>query len=83
MKQEIEDLRFLFPRIQRASLFIFESNDDVIKMTVKGRSPTMDWLFDRSNMDPGIQINYVKGGLLQLLDDTHTLATILRLFFRP
>ena len=48
----------------------FEDNEAVIKMNVKGRSPTMrhvsrthrvalDWLFDRINLDPKIQIEYI------------------------
>ena len=56
---------------QRSSkLYIFEDNEAVIKMIMKGRSPTMrhvtrthrvalDWLFDRINFDPKIQIRYV------------------------
>ena len=43
-------------------LYIFEDNEAVIKMFIKGRSPTMrhvsrthrvalDWLFDRINLD--------------------------------
>ena len=49
---------------------IFEDTDAVIKMIIRGRSPTMrhasrthrvalDWLFDRINLDPNIQIKYV------------------------
>ena len=49
-----------------AGLYVFEDNEAVIKMTIKGRSPTMrhvsithrvalDWLFDRINLDPKIQ----------------------------
>ena len=41
---------------QRASLFVFGDNDDVIKMIIKGQSPSirthrvnMDWFFDRIN----------------------------------
>ena len=45
-------------------------NEAVIKMIIKGRSPTMrhvsrthrvalDWLFDRINLDPKIQIKYI------------------------
>ena len=50
------------------SCFIFfEDNEAVVKMIIKGRSPTMrhvrgvvlDWLFDRINLDPKIQIRYV------------------------
>ena len=48
---------------QEASLYVFEDNEAVIKMIMKGRSPTMrhvsrthrvalDWLFDRINLDP-------------------------------
>ena len=51
-------------------LYIFEDNEAVIKMIIKGRSPTMrhvsrthrvalDWLFDRINLDPMIQIKYI------------------------
>ena len=46
-----------------AMLYVFEDNEAVIKMIIKGRSPTMrhvsrthgvalDWLFDRINLDP-------------------------------
>ena len=55
---------------QEASLYVFEDNEAVIKMILKGRSPTMrhvsrthrvalDWLFDRINLDPKIQIKYI------------------------
>ena len=48
---------------QEALLYEFEDNEAVIKMIIKGRSPTMrhvsrthrvalDWLFDRINLDP-------------------------------
>ena len=51
-------------------LFIFEDKEVEIKMIFKRRSPTMrhvcrthrvalDWLFDRINLDPKIQIKYV------------------------
>ena len=53
-----------------ALLYIIEDNKPVIKMIIRGRSPTMrhvsrthrvalDWLFDRINLDPKIQIKYV------------------------
>ena len=53
-----------------AMLYILKDNEAVIKMIIKGRSPTMrhvsrthkvelDWLFDRSNLNPKIQITYV------------------------
>ena len=55
---------------QEALLYVFEDNGAVIKMIIKGRSPTMrhvsgargvalDWLFDRINLDPKIQIKYI------------------------
>ena len=55
---------------QEALLCLFEDNEAVIKMIIKGRSPTMrhvsrihrvalDWLFDRINLDPKIQIKYI------------------------
>ena len=55
---------------QEAVLYVFEDNEAVIKMIIKGRSPTMrhvsrthrfalDWLFDRINLDPKIQIKYI------------------------
>ena len=54
---------------QEALLYVLEDNEAVIKMMIKGRSPTMrhvsrthrvalDWLFDRINLDPKIQIKY-------------------------
>ena len=55
---------------QEASLYVFEDNEAVIKMIIKGRSPTMghvsrthrvalDWLFDRINLDSTIQMKYI------------------------
>ena len=55
---------------QEALLYVFEDNEAVIKMIIKDRSPTMrhvsrthrvalDWLFDRINLDPKIQIKYI------------------------
>ena len=55
---------------QEALLYVFEDNEAVIKMIIKGRSPTMrhvsrthrvalDWLFDRINLDSKVQINYI------------------------
>ena len=56
---------------KEALLYLFEDNEAVIKMIIKGRSPTMrhvsrihrvalDWLFDRINLDPKIQIKYIE-----------------------
>ena len=55
---------------REALLYMFEDNEAVIKMIMKGRSPTMrhvsrthrvalDWLFDRINLDPKIQIKHI------------------------
>ena len=55
---------------QEALLYVFEDNEAVIKMIMKERSPKMrhvsrthrvalDWLFDRINLDPKIQIKYI------------------------
>ena len=55
---------------QEALLYLFEDNEAVIKMIIKGRSPTMrhvsrthrvalDWLFNRINLDSKIQIKYI------------------------
>ena len=55
---------------QEALLYVFEDNEAVIKMIIKGRSPTMrhvsrthrialDWVFDRINLDSKIQIKYI------------------------
>ena len=62
-----------------AMLHVFEDNEAVIEMIIKGRSPTMrhvsrthrvalDWLFDRINLDSTIHIRYI---------DTKQLADIL------
>ena len=55
---------------KEALLYIFEDNEAVIKVIIKGRSPTMrhvsrthrvafDWLFDRVKLDPKIQIKCI------------------------
>ena len=55
---------------QEALLYVFEDSEAVIKMITKGRSPTMrhvsrthrvalDWLFDRTSLDPKIHIKYI------------------------
>ena len=66
---------------QEASLYVYEDNEAVIKMIMKGRSPTMrhvsrtrrvalDWLFDRINLDPKIpnQIHRHQKPTRRLLD---------------
>ena len=51
-------------------LYVFEDNEAVIEMIIKGRSPTMrqvsrthrgalDWLCDTINLDPKIRIRYI------------------------
>ena len=63
-----------------AVLYVFEDNEAVIKMIIKGRSPTMrhmsrtqrvalDWLFDRIILDSKNQIRHI--------DTKHQLADIL------
>ena len=55
---------------QEALLYVFEDNEAVIKMIIKGRSPhnetcfrthrvALDWLFDRINLDSKIQVKYI------------------------
>ena len=55
---------------EEALLYVFEDNEAVIKMIIKGRSPAirhvsrthrvaLDWLFDRINLDSKIQIKYI------------------------
>ena len=70
----IQDIDSVPSNVQSASrealLYVFEDNEAVITMIMKGRSPTMrhvsrthrvalDWLFDRINLDPKIQIKYI------------------------
>ena len=70
----MKDIDLVPSNVQSASrealLYVFEDNEAVIKMIMKGRSPTMrhvsrthrvalDWLFDRINLDPKIQIKYI------------------------
>ena len=63
---------------QEVLLYVLKDNEAVIKMIIKGRSPTMrhvsrthrvalDWLLDRINLDPKIQIKYT-GTKNQLAD---------------
>ena len=63
-----------------AMLYVFEDNEAVIKIIIKGRSPTMrhvsrthrvalDWLFDRITLEPKIQNRYI--------DIKHQLADML------
>ena len=71
----MQDIDSVPSNVQSASrealLYVFEDNEAVTKMIMKGRSPTMrhvsrthrvalDWLFDRINLDPKIQIKYIE-----------------------
>ena len=58
-------------------LYVFEDNEAVIKTIIKGRSPAMrhvsrthrvalDWLFDRINLDPNIQMGAFYFGQFRL-----------------
>ena len=84
---------------KESQLYIFEYNEAVIKMIIKGRSPAMrhvsrthrvalDWLFDRINLNPRVQINYVesKNQLADILtkgsfprDEWHNLLHLLNI----
>ena len=70
----IQDIDSVPSNVQSANrealLYVFEDNEAVIEMIMKGRNPTMrhvsrthrvtlDWLFDRINLDPKIQIKYI------------------------
>ena len=55
---------------KEALLYVFEDNEAVIKMIIKGRSPTMrhvsrphrvalDWFLGRINLDPKMKIKYI------------------------
>ena len=71
---DLNNVDFICSNVQssrkEALLYVFEDNEAVIKMIIKGRSPTMrhvsrthrvalDWLFDRISLDPKIQIKYI------------------------
>ena len=71
---DLDNVDFVLSNVQsshqEALLYVFEDNEAVIKMIMKGRSPTLrhvsrthrvalDWLFDRINLDPKIQIKYI------------------------
>ena len=73
MINDLDNVDFISSNVNssrhEALLYVFEDNEAVIKMIIKGRSPTMrhvsrthrvalDWLFDRINLDTKIQIKY-------------------------
>ena len=74
MIDDLDNVDFISSNVhssrKEALLYVFEDNEAVIKMIIKGRSPSMrhvsrthrvalDWLFDRINLDPKIQIKYI------------------------
>ena len=84
MIDDLDNVDFISSNVhssrQEALLYVFEDNEAVIKMIIKGRSPTMrhvsrthrvalDWLLDRINLDPKIQIRYI--------DTKHQIADML------
>ena len=84
MIDDLDNVDFISSNVhssrQEALLYIFEDNEAVIKMIMKGRSPTMrhvsrthrvalDWLLDQINLDPKIQITHI--------DTKHQLADFL------
>ena len=88
MIDDLDNVGFLSSNVQssrqEALLYVFEDNEAVIKMIIKGRSPTMrhvsrthrvalDWLFDRINLDTKIQMKYIdtKKQLADILTKGH------------
>ena len=80
----MKDIDFVPSNVQSARqevlLYVFEDNEAVIKMMIKGISPTMrhvsrthrvalDWLFDRINLDSKIHVKYIdtKNQLTEIL----------------
>ena len=74
MIDDLDNVDFISSNVnssrQEALLYVFEDKEAVIKLIIKGRSPAMrhvsrthrvalDWLFDRINLDPKIQIKYI------------------------
>ena len=72
---DLDNIDFISSKVnisrKEALLYVFENNEEVIKMIIKGRSPSMrhisrthrvalDWLSDRNNLDPKIQIKYIE-----------------------
>ena len=74
MINDLDNVEFISSNVnsslQEALLYVFEDNEAVIKMIIKGRSPTtghvsrthrvaLDWLLDRINLVPKIQMKYI------------------------
>ena len=98
MINDLDNVHFISSNVnssrQEALLYVFEDNEAVIKMFIKGRSPTMrqvsrthrvalDWLFDRINLEPKNQIKYVdtKNQLADILTKGVFLVTNGIIFF--
>ena len=82
---DLDNVDFLSSNVnssrQVALLYIFEDNEAVIKMIIKGKKPykerhvsrthrvALDWLFDRINLDPKIQSKHIdtKNQLVDIL----------------
>ena len=88
---DLDNVDLVHPNVQfshqEALLYVFEDIEAVIKMIIKGRSPTMrhvsrnhrvalDWLFDRINLDSKIQIKYfdTKNQLADTLTKRHVMS---------
>ena len=74
MIDDLDNVDFISSNVnssrKESLLYVFEDNEAVIKMIIKGRSPTMRhvprthrvalyWLFDRINLEPKIHIKYI------------------------
>ena len=74
MINDLDNVDFILSNVNschQEALYVFEDIEAVIKIIINGRSPTMrhvsrthrvtldDWLFNRINLDPKIQIEYV------------------------
>ena len=67
-QKEIDAMLQMSNPRQEVKLYVFEDNEVVIKMIMKGSTMrhvsrahrvALDWLFDRINLDPKIQIKYI------------------------
>ena len=71
---DLDNVDFILSNVQSSRkevlLYVFDDNEAVIKMVIKERSPTLrhvsrthrvalDWLFDRINLNPKIQIKHI------------------------
>ena len=79
---------------KESPLYIFEDNKALIKMIIKSRSPTMrhvsrihrvalNWLFDRINLDPKVQIKYVESKNQLAVFFFKTVSRVMRSLLHP